>query len=391
MNNPISTLEISNTNVKLVVGYVLENAPIVLYASNVDVAPFSTESELIEDELIIKAIKTLIKDANERLQLQINRVCLSIPSKDLEILDVKNRKETIGSEISRNDILNVYKLLRQTSIGSDKTIVNVVPQSYFISSGEKYPYPPIKTASTYIGIQAYIHIIPTITYNRYLQIVEASGLGVIKTFIDQYGLTKLFESASEETNTYLLVDFKANTTLVSFVGYNQLFQTLTINYGSNTLTKVISEQMSIEMNKADELKRIYGLDFIKRKVQLPLLINNENNEVTNNDLNTVIISFLDRWLKSLKDSFQVIASKQQKQGIASEFPVIITGGGSKLKGLISYLENRAPEIKFMWPSLRIIGARDHKFAICLGLIKAYNLYNQQIGDERSSIGPLTKE
>lgn len=388
MNNPIFTLEISNTNVKLVVGYVLDGVSVVLYASNVEIPRPNYSVELVNDSEISEAIKTLVAEVKQNMNLDVKNVVLSLPSLDLDVLIVNNQTALLSTVVTVVDVQNLYNLLRRTKISDHKTIISIVPEAFTIGDGKFYSYVPFNAVSNVLAVKGYLHILPKVIHQSYLSAVENAGVSVLKTFADTFALKKLFDSTTN--STYFLLNYDENYTTISFVGQNILFQTKLIHLGSNHLTSEISSSLNISLEQAKRLQNVYGLERSNNPINLPLLKRSDGSEVTYKQLNEVITNHLLKWTRQVKDTISVISHNQNLSQNGIGYDIITTGVGTKLNGFEELCKTQISEYKLRITSITTIGARDNKFAVTLGLIKAYHSYNQEIGDERTTVGPLTK-
>ncbi|HPK29231.1 MAG TPA: hypothetical protein PLQ55_04535 [Bacilli bacterium] len=92
MDIKISTLEISASAVKLVVGYELEGSPYVLYANKVALSQAISAGEIVAPDQVINAIKVLAADAREALGETISEVVLALPTIDFEVFRGNKRQ-----------------------------------------------------------------------------------------------------------------------------------------------------------------------------------------------------------------------------------------------------------------------------------------------------------
>lgn len=122
-------------------------------------------------------------------------------------------------------------------------------------------------------------------------------------------------SLSRDMEPLLLMDFGASKTKIAIVesGIVRLFHV--VNRGSQDITRNISQSLSISFKEAENLKRKVGIDATSdsRASEIARL----SIDYIFSDTNSVVLAYEKKYNKSVSK-------------------VIITGGGSRLKGLLQY-------------------------------------------------------
>lgn len=393
MEKAINTLEISSSAVKLVVGFVNDGTPYVLYANKVVLENALEDFFVAENENIINAIKTLISDAELILATEITEVILALPAAELGVFSAKRTTNTLASKIEQTDIKNILTLMRKSKVQPDQTIVSILPQLYITESGKESTTLPYNEVSNTLTVNAYIHVLPIWIYTTYIDIVQKAGIKVTKVYVDKHALTELIDHPSYGTASYFLVDIGAKMTSISYVSNHNLFFNRYIALGGQHLTDHLAVKFGLERFEAENLKVKYGLDNKNINVNISLgegvSSDGQLVDVNLDNLYLATKEFLEDHLKKINDEIEIMI-ETQKISNAYQHPLIFIGGGArlyKLEDLIRDLKNFPAKFIFKQTAF---GARDLTYAVNLGLIKAYSKYIKDIGDERSSFGALTR-
>lgn len=397
MGNPITVLELTSNSVKLLVGYELERQPIVLYAGTIFVDGAVTEGEIINQDELIAAINKLVKDASTQLEIKIDEVILALPSINLEVYTDSQQTNVLANtlRVEHIDIKNVLSLVRKQRIDPNKTIISIVPERYILDNEKTSVVSPIGETSSFIAINCYVHLLPLWVYNRYLSVVQAAGIKVTKTFVDSYALTELIALEKDASPNYLLVDYGSRTTTISLVGNHRLFYSRIVNLGGDHLTERIAKELSLTLEEAHKLKHMYGYD--NRASNYKVAIAHQVNEygqkhpIYQKDLNRVIEAFMNEHYAKIKDAVASLEASQSLSNIFELYPLYFTGGASQINGFNHLLEHSPLKDRAFILNLKAIGARNSRYAVCLGLLRVYNRYILDIGDERSEVGVLTRD
>ena len=73
IDKAINTLEIGHSGVKLVIGYQIEQKPVVLYANTFNYENSVKSGEILEPSLVASAIKALLESARQTLNIKNRR------------------------------------------------------------------------------------------------------------------------------------------------------------------------------------------------------------------------------------------------------------------------------------------------------------------------------
>ncbi len=393
MDKTINTLEISASAVKLVVGYELDGQPFVLYANKVRLTQAISAGEIVSPDQIINAIKTLANDAKESTGIEIIEVVLALPTIDFEVFRGTQTTNTLANKIDRIDIKNIMALFRKNRVDPNKVIVAILPQTFKTDNEQSYRLLPLGEVSNTLTVEAFLHVLPLWVYNTYIDITTKAGLKVAKVYADKYALTELLNNPTSATNTYFLVDFGAKTTSITFVSNHNIYFSRLINEGSDDLTYILAQKFGLELSVANRLKKDYGLDHRNVNVNYPLAtgINEAGEEVQVSlvDIYNTCHTFLKDHLQKVINEIKIVGQTQNMPNL-NKYPLLFVGGGSTIYNYEEIIaSDRTFPDKYI-VKLDTIGARSLTYAVNLGLIKAYTRYTQDIGDERTSIGTLTR-
>lgn len=393
MEKAINTLEISASSVKLVVGYELEGEPYVLYANRLPLSQAIVKGEITFPDQVINVIKKLVTDASETLGIDIIEVVLALPTIDFEVYKATQVTNTLGNKIDRIDIKNVMALFRKNKVDPNKAIVAILPQVFKTDNDQTYRILPLGEVSNTLTVEAFLHVLPLWVYNTYIDVVTKSGLKVSKVYADKYAISEYLNRQNSATSNYFLVDFGAKTTSITFVNNHNLYFSRLINSGSDDLTYLIAQKFGLEISDAEKLKIDYGLDHRNVNVNFPIAKGIGENgavvDVTLNELYNVTHEFLAGHLQQIINEIKIVGKTQSIVNL-NKYPLLFVGGGSSIynyKEIIA-LDRSFPDKYII--KLDTIGARNLVYAVNLGLIKAFSKYTQDIGDERTSVGTLTR-
>ena len=159
---------------------------------------------------------------------------------------------------------------------------------------------------------------PVILVNRYLKIIQTAGFKPLALDTEVTSTTRVFISAAQGVPTTLMIEIGASTTILSVVSAGKIAFTRSLAVGGLTFARAVAQDLGFDINQAEQYKNTYGLDD----------------------------SLLDgKIAASIKSIFDVITTEVQRalafwvgkhpEDVVKRF--IVTGGSSKLVGVVPYL------------------------------------------------------
>jgi len=181
--------------------------------------------------------------------------------------------------------------------------------------------------------------------DRYIRILEMAGLEPIAAETEGIATVRsIFPSAKDIPSSYLIVDFGSGSTDVSVAFKDKLIYSDSIPYGSDSITKAISQSFSMDMIKAEEYKKTYGID--------PTHFNGK--------LSGVIAPVADLILSDVKKSLEYF--RREYSEIAPS-KIFLTGDAANMPGLPKYVADKLQivvEVANAWNSI-LVPERDIQF------------------------------
>ena len=117
MDKPVAVIEIGSKSIKLVIGYMLDNQPYVLYTLTKEVGPIIDSGAIIDQTVLLNALKQLsvIQDSDAKLRIRISDAIVVLPPYGLEVLETAQTTSVIseGGKIGSTELKNVFAITRK--------------------------------------------------------------------------------------------------------------------------------------------------------------------------------------------------------------------------------------------------------------------------------------
>jgi cell division protein FtsA len=397
MDKPLACIEISSDSIKLLIGYELNGQAVVLYTKEKEIPGAIQDGQIVDMAGLVKALNEFhsITDDIAKLKINISEACLVLPSLGLQVYQNNKTTNVVSPEglIAKVDIANVVSLVNKESVPNGNDILDIIPDEFVLDKGQRFANPPIGEKSQTLTIRAKVHALPHNVVYQYKAALNQAGFRLKKAAVAAYCYSQLFASYKDLPQSYVLVDIGAKLTTVSLVGAGSPYASLYFAKGSDSLTQEIADAFVILPPAAKKLKEDYGYD--ERKISFDPAITSGTDAGGNRcdfyqrDLNAVIASFSEDYLSLLSNA---IAQLLGKYGAKFDtLPLQLTGGGSRLNGLLPLLQKAFPkrEVHLILP--RSIGARDPRYAALLGLVLASSGYTGSLEDSFKGVVTVSRQ
>ena len=397
MEKPVAAVEFGSKKLKLVVGYEIGGQVYILYALTKPYGHMIESGTIIDQQTIAKAVNEVrtFSEPSLKLKVSISEALLALPPYGLEIFQTKQVTTVLSDEakIGNIDIRNIYSLIKNGALPLDNQLIDVAPERYVLDQGRSFLRPPLNESSSTLTVFAKVHTLPKRISGEYHSAMGAANLTIKRSVIAPFAACELLATYEDLPSDYILVDIGSNMTTVSLVGEKELYASRFFEWGGDRITERIVESFNINEADAEKYKITYGIDKREMNFKAPVCTTDDGmgNEIKHytDELNSIIKGELDIFLKQLGAAIEDLSKDYDKS--IKALPLILIGGGSRLNGLIDYIEPKVQNERVIAVLPRTLGARNATFTNCLGMIIANSKYPNVYDETHPRVGQLTRE
>ena len=218
------------------------------------------KGKIINEEEVSLSVAKTIKDAEETAEFKINSAYVTIPGKEVTIVQnsvLKELKDKFAG-ISLKDVQSAIMQAKDIEIPEGKTLIDIVPSEVILDNG-KVVTDPIGNLSSNFTLKAQV-ILANKDYVRQLtSIFKRVGIeidGIVPTALAEKNLVL---DSNELYDNVMLLDIGAGNTEIGIFEGNNFSYTNTIPLGGDNITNDISLVLNISEEEAEKLKKQYGL------------------------------------------------------------------------------------------------------------------------------------
>jgi len=186
---------------------------------------------------------------------------------------------------------------------------------------------PIKNYISHLEVL--ITAVPKKIVDSYVSCLKKAGLIPLAFELESAAIARAVIKNGNKTPT-LIIDFgEEDTNLIIFSGSSVRF-TSSIPIGSQLLTKAIADNLDINFKSAEELKKNYGLEGMGHGQKAEKLY----------DIITPILIDLANQITKYLNFYKDHSSYEYLLGNVGLNKVLFCGGGSELKGLVGFMQEK---------------------------------------------------
>ena len=397
MENYISAIEISDTEVRLAVGYVTENKINLIHVSQRPILGLVSHGEIIDFPTLSSIIASMreFKDETTKEKITINEATLVLPSLGLNVFQSSKTTNVVSpySIIAQLDIENVISLVQKETIPNGSEVVDIIPDSFVLEKGRSFINPPISEKSNNITVKAKIHTLPARIVHDYRRVLENARIKVRRMCVNSYAICELAKYSKDIPQSFILVDIGADLTNVTLIGNSAPFETQTFLTGASELINKVGEKFGMSYGDALDLISKYGLDERPLTYKPSIATTYVDGLETQHDpesLNSIIKEFFTQEYFGKFDVAFDTLMKGYPDNVRN-LPIVFAGGPTKMfgfDGLVKEKFKSNASIHYLEPEC--IGARDTSYSAIIGAIFASSKYKGSLSDTRLKSNQLER-
>lgn len=278
----------------------------------------------------------------------------------------------VDGEISEEDVARVVEAAQAVSLPNNREIIHAIPCSFNIDDQEKIK-DPVGMSGTRLEAEILIVEGASPFIKNLSKCVRQSGIDVSEFVFSPLAAAKSVLNKKQKDLGVVVVDMGGGTTGISVFEDGSILHAAALPVGANHITNDIAIGLRISVETAEKIKLEYGMALPeevskKDKINLAEVSGEEEEEIVSRHYVAEIIKarlaeiflMVDKELKSVDRSGMLPAG------------VVLTGGGSKLPGIIDVAKEtlRLPvQIGFPVELSGVVDrVDDPSFATAVGLV-----------------------
>lgn len=336
----VAGLDIGTTKVCSIIAEILENGELQYRGSGISNSSGMRRGNVSDVQLTAKAIESAMDQAMDEARHDVLSVFVSISGDSISCL---NNSSVIPikspqREITDTDVEIVTEQAGNVVLPPDRRILHVIPR-YFSVDGNTHIQQPVGISGTRLAVETHIVHCPQTCLQNIEKCIEHTDLEMMEPVLSSLASA---ETVLEETDRYAgvcVVDIGGGTTDIAVFHEGQILYSAVVPIGGEMVTNDIVEVLKISRSEAERLKHEYGCE--------PLTEEQEQQSIVMKELgvdgsNQVLYVYFSQIVSArIEELFEMVKTKLEAGNCLDKMPfgVVITGGGSQLKGCAEVASN----------------------------------------------------
>ena len=322
------------------------------------------------------SISECLRDIEQQSGLKIKEILVSISGEEVSSTNSVGQAAISENEVSARDIENALNMSSTLKIPNDKTLLYVVPNSFFVDGQGNIDDP---LGMNGIKLEARSHLIHcsknTKDNLKKCLKVSTSGIGIRKYFYSQLGVAHSVLTDYQKKLGVCVLDIGAGTTDISVYQNGSITFSKVLPYAGDYITEIIASALDIQSSDAEAIKKKYGSAFsdnIKDEM-LKISVENGKKSISRKALAGLIENSMS---KILRNCLNILEENNLLNNISDG--IVITGGSANMEGMVKLGEKLSNlNFKIGIPKYNLPRKSDNLMkpenSVILGMTKFYAL------------------
>jgi len=334
------------------------------------------KGSIINISTTASSISECLRNIEQQSGFKLKEVLVSFSGEEVSSTNSVGQAAISENEVSARDIENALNMSSTLKIPNDKTLLYVVPNSFFIDGQGSIDDP---LGMNGIKLEARSHLIHcsknTKDNIKKCLKVSTSGIGIRKYFYSQLGVAHSVLTDYQKKLGVCVLDIGAGTTDISVYQNGSIAFSKVLPYAGDYITEIIASALDIQSSDAEAIKKKYGSAFSDNinDEMLKISVENGKKSISRKALAGLIENSMSKILRHCLNSLE---ENNLLNNISDG--IVITGGSANMEGMVKLGEKLSNlNFKIGIPKYNLPRKSDNLMkpenSVILGMTKFYAL------------------
>ena len=334
------------------------------------------KGSIINISTTASSISECLSNIEQQSGFKLKEVLVSFSGEEVSSTNSVGQAAISENEVSARDIEIALNMSSTLKIPTDKTLLYVVPNSFFVDGQGNIDDP---LGMNGIKLEARSHLIHcsknTKDNIKKCLKVSTSGIGIRKYFYSQLGVAHSVLTDYQKKLGVCVLDIGAGTTDISVYQNGSITFSKVLPYAGDYITEIIASALDIQSSDAEAIKKKYGSAFSDNinDEMLKISVENGKKSISRKALAGLIENPMSKILRHCLNSLE----ENNLLNNISE-GIVITGGSANMEGMVKLGEKLSNlNFKIGIPKYNLPRKSDNLMkpenSVILGMTKFYAL------------------
>jgi len=339
--NVVAGIDVGTTKICTIIAEVSDNNITDIIGVGTSPSEGLKKGMVVDIDDTVKSIEKSVDEAERMAGLELESAFVGIAGSHISSLNSHGVVAVTGEnkEITHEDIERVMDATKIISIPPEREIIHALPREYIVDGCKDIKYP---LGMAGVRLEAETHIVTgsVTSIQNLAKSVNRAGIGVEDIVLQPLAASKAVLSESEKDLGVVLVDMGGGTTDIAVFKEGSIWYTAILPVGGDHVTSDIAVGLRTPKTNAERIKIKHGsaeASLIDEAEEIDILdtCGAQKRSVSRKRLSEIIEPRIDEIFSMVKDELR----KGKCQDLVPA-GMVITGGGSLLKGLPDFVSRK---------------------------------------------------
>ena len=331
MSDWIVSIDIGTSNVCALIGKVSKYSQIEIAGRGMAPCSGLKKGVIVDIDSTAASIRKAVEEAEADANMRIDSAYVNIHGMHVNVVNNKSWMSINGREITRGDLDDILRDVRDIDIPEDRQLIDVIPRQFIIDGYDEIT-DPVGMVGTRLEVDADMLVGKITSAQNIIKSMERADVKLDGIVAEAFASAEICLTPDERDIGAVLLDVGGSITDVSVFQGKRLVFYDSIPVGGDHITNDIAIGLRISNTEAEKIKRQFELaltSLIKNDQEISVLDINENRKK-----NVKVSEVVEIIEARVYEIFSLCKGLLDKAGIIipKEGGVIMTGAG------ISYVD-----------------------------------------------------
>ncbi|ALS99653.1 cell division protein FtsA [Lacimicrobium alkaliphilum] len=370
--NLIVGLDIGTSQVKAVVGEILDDGGISVVGVGTHAARGMDKGGVNDLNLVVQSVQSAINEMELMADCRVSSVFMSISGRHVQCQNENGMVPINNKEVTQEDVDNVIHAARSVPIAAERRLLHVLPQEFTIDVQEGIKNP---VGMSGVRMEAEAHIITCADdmAKNLVKCVERCELNDDQLIFSALASSYAVLTDDEKELGVCVVDIGGGTIDIVIYTDGAIRHTAVIPVAGNQITSDIAKIFRTPLSHAEEIKINYACALkdmvsMEESIEVPSVGGRPPRAMSRHTLAEVIEP-------RYQELFELVHEQIRNSGLEEQIAagIVLTGGTAKMEGAVEFAEEIFQMPVRVGQPLNIKGlseyVEDATFATVIGLLQ----------------------
>ncbi len=297
------------------------------------------KGNIVNVDMTVDALKAATEEAEVMAGVEISRAYVGLAGADVRSVNSRGMVSVARKdrEITRQDIKRVLDAAQSAALPNDREILHAIPQEFLVDEQGGIGDPLGMLGSR---LEVTVHLVTgnTSRSKTLLTCVNRAGIEVVELVFEPLATAEAVLTSDERNLGVLLIDIGSGTSEYALLTEGEVYHSGVLPIGAGHFTNDLAMVLRTPFAEAEKIKTkrgccLAGMVGDDEGISVPTVAGGSTRVIPRRELASILQPRAEEMFHLIKDDLRKHGFEESPRG-----GVVLTGGGSKLDGLLEMAE-----------------------------------------------------